>query len=80
MEHELTLKPLGDPGARGFYFQATDKAPQPAEYEYIVRVGLGVGDLLLSATIFSHHKDSEPVTEALKSLKGARQLRAKAAR
>jgi hypothetical protein len=72
VEKELVLESIEGPEAHGYYFVATDKAPKPGEFEFVIRAGIGVGDLLLSATILSHEKGSEAVQEALSALRQAR--------
>lgn len=77
VEPTLELVELHGPSVRGFYFKATDKAPKAGDYEHVIRAGLGIGDLLLSATILSHEKDSEGVRAALEVLRDVRQVAAK---
>ena len=73
VEKELVLVPLNGTAARGYYFFATDKAPKPGEFEYLYRAGVGVGDLLLRATILTHKKDTDDIKDALAALRDARQ-------
>lgn len=72
-EKTLTIKEIKGRKAYGFYFLLTDKAPKPGEFKYIVRSGVGVGNLLLSATFLSNNKDSEDIKKALIMLKNAEQ-------
>jgi hypothetical protein len=73
VEKEIAIKSLDGAEAHGYYFVATDKAPKPGEYEYLVRAGVSVGDLLLSATILSHEMNSAAMQDALSALQHARQ-------
>jgi hypothetical protein len=58
----------------GYYFSITDKAPNPGEYRYMNRGVIGVGNLLLNATILHRVKESESVKDALSLLREARQI------
>lgn len=71
-EKEIAIVSLEGAEAHGYYFMATDKSPKPGEYEYLVRAGISVGDLLLSTTILSHEKNSAAMQDALAALKNAR--------
>jgi hypothetical protein len=75
VEKEIRIKEIQGAGTLGYYFLATDSAPQPGEWEYLVRAGLGVGDFLLSVTILSHQKDSEGIRSGLTILREARHLK-----
>jgi hypothetical protein len=57
----------------GYYFSVTDKAPDPGEYRYMTHAAIGVGNLLLSATILHRVKESESVKDALFMLREAKQ-------
>lgn len=57
----------------GYYFLVTDKAPKLGEYPYVVRAGVGVGDLLLSVTILSRSKNNIGITSTIKALQEASQ-------
>lgn len=72
-EKELVMEPLEGSHAKGYYFKATDKAPKPGEHKYLIRAGLLVGNLLVSATILSHSKESAWVNQAMSVLRSARQ-------
>ena len=72
VEKELTLEELGGEGVYGYYFRATDRNPAPGEFEYLLRAGVGVGELLLIVTILSHDRDSAEIVTALAMLRAAR--------
>jgi hypothetical protein len=72
-ESKPTLHQLSGTGSDGFYYTATDKAPKKGEYKYLLRAGIGVGDLLLSVTLLSHKKDSPAIKDGLHILREARQ-------
>jgi hypothetical protein len=72
-ESKPKLHQLSGTGSDGFYYTATDRAPKKGEYKYLLRAGIGVGDLLLSVTLLSHKKDSPAIKDGLHILKEARQ-------
>ena len=59
------------PSAQGLYILFTDQDPQPGDYAYMIRAGVGVGKLLLSATLVFQEKDSPVVLDTLNLLKTA---------
>lgn len=59
--------------AKGYYFQLTDKSPKPNEFLYIIRAGVGVGNLLLIVTLLTNEKNSKNINRALEMLKTAYQ-------
>ncbi|MDX9820351.1 MAG: hypothetical protein RBT20_00305 [Syntrophales bacterium] len=75
VEQKATLQEFAGVHGKGYFFFLTDKAPKPGEYPYAVRTGLGVGDLLLSATVLCRSKNSEGITSTIKALQEARQAR-----
>jgi hypothetical protein len=79
-EKELTLNAIKGPHARGYYFPATDrapegKAPQPGQYEFMYRALVGSGDLLVGFTILTREKESEHVSVALDLVRSLRQAK-----
>jgi hypothetical protein len=74
VETKIALQEIKGASSTGYYFFITDKAPEPGEYRYMTRGGIGVGNLLLSATILHRVKDSESVKEALSMLREARRV------
>ena len=76
VEDKIVLQEVRGPAAVGYFYSLTDKAPKPGEYEFMTQGLTSVGDLLLSATILSHTKDSQSVRDALSMLRGSRQTHA----
>ena len=72
-EQALEIHDFKGDSAAGSYFTLTDKAPGPGEFEYMTTCFVGVGDLLLTATILHHQKDAPELKLALDMLKGAKQ-------
>jgi hypothetical protein len=75
IEQNATLQEFAGVCGKGYFFFLTDKAPKPGEYPYAVRTGLGVGDLLLSATVLCRSKNSEGITSTIRALQEARQAK-----
>ena len=73
VESKLVVQQMRGVNNIGYLFSLTDKAPNPGEFPYMTRGGIGVGHLLLNATILYHVKDSEPVKDALSMLREANQ-------
>lgn len=63
VEKQVKINEVKGVYGSGYYFLLTDKAPKPGEYLYVIRAGIGVGNLLLSVTILSRDKKSEGITE-----------------
>ena len=73
-EPKIALQEMKGETTTGYYFTVTDKAPEPGEYRYMTRAGLGVGTVLLNATILHRVKESDSLREALLMLREARQV------
>ena len=73
VETKILLQEIKGVNNIGYYFSVTDKAPNPGEYRYMNRGAIGVGNLLLNATILHRVKESESVKDALSMLREARQ-------
>jgi hypothetical protein len=74
VETKIELKEIKGVNNIGYYFSITDKAPNPGEYRYMNRGAIGVGNLLLNATILHRVKESESIKDALFLLREARQI------
>jgi len=73
VETKILLQEIKGVNNIGYYFSITDKAPNPGEYRYMNRGAIGVGNLLLNATILHRVKESESVKDALSMLREANQ-------
>jgi hypothetical protein len=73
VETKIELQEIRGADHTGYYFTVTDKAPNPGEYRYMTHGAIGVGNLLLSATILHRVKESESVKDALSALREAKQ-------
>jgi hypothetical protein len=72
-EPAIALQELKGTNTTGYFFSVTDNAPEPGEYRYMTRASIGVGTLLLNATILHRVKESETVKDALSMLREAKQ-------
>jgi hypothetical protein len=73
VETKIVLEEIRGVDHTGYYFIVTDKAPNPGEYRYMTHGAIGVGNLLLSATILHRVKESESVKDALSARRGKAQ-------
>jgi hypothetical protein len=75
IEQKASLQEFAGVYGKGYFFLLTDKAPKQGEYPYALRTGLGVGDLMLSATVLCRSKNSEGITLTIRALQDARQTK-----
>lgn len=73
VEGKILLQEIKGATQSGYYYSITDKAPNPAEYRYMTRGAIGVGNLLLNYTILHRVKDSQAVKDALSIVREAKQ-------
>ena len=71
VEHSPEVRRLQGASGVGFYFVATDPAPQPEAFRYMNQGLLQVGDLTVMFTILTNEGQEAVVEEALAMLKGA---------
>jgi hypothetical protein len=76
---EKTLKIVELQGAtgRGYYFFATDKAPEQGSYKFLTQGILPVGELAVAFTILTNDAKKDVESAALTMLRGATQIPAK---
>ena len=72
VETEIRLKEVKGPGAVGYAFTLTDRAPAKGEWAYLTAGAAGVGDLLVSFTILTNSLDSGELDRALRMIKDSR--------
>jgi hypothetical protein len=70
---EKTLKIIEIQGSagRGYYFSATDKAPEEGDYKFLTQGALLVGELTVTFTILTNDDKRDVESAALTMLKGA---------
>ena len=71
VEASLTVKELKSGAHVGYYFSATDRAPNPDEYKYMTQGMFGLGEILLSFTILTNDGHGTVVPAALNMIKTA---------
>jgi hypothetical protein len=70
-EKPLKIVDLQGSSGRGYYFSATDKAPQPGSYKFLTQGILPVGELAVAFTILSNDAKKDVESTALTMLKTA---------
>ena len=73
VETKIVLSEIKGINHSGYYFSVTDKNPEPGEYRYMTRAGIGVGNLLLHVTVLHRVKESGAVKDILSMLRQAKQ-------
>jgi hypothetical protein len=71
VEGVLPLQDIKGVDGQGFYFAATDKAPNPGEYKYLTQGILRVGEIGLAFTILTNDGQEAIVRAALDMLRAA---------
>jgi len=71
VESQIEVKKLTGASAQGFYFAATDRAPNPGEYKYMTQGILPVGDLVVTFTVLTNDGQKAIVEAALQALRRA---------
>ncbi len=73
VETKIVLQEIKGVNHTGYYFSVTDKNPEPGEYRYMTRAGIGVGNLFLQVTVLHRVKESGAVKDTLSMLREAKQ-------
>lgn len=71
VEESIEIRRLQGVGGVGFYFAATDRAPQPEEFRYMNQGALQTGELTLWFTTLTNEGQEAVVAEALAMLQVA---------
>jgi hypothetical protein len=71
VEKQIEVHELKGSNGTGYYFSATDKAPNPGEYKYMTQGILPVGRLVVTFTILTNDGRDSAVTQSLKALQSA---------
>jgi hypothetical protein len=71
VEKSLAVKELKGPAAFGFYFSATDKAPEAGEFKYLTQGAARVGGILVIFTILTNDGQEIVAEAALEMMRGA---------
>ena len=58
VEGKLSIITMGGGQGPGYYFDATDRAPEPGDFKYMTQGAVGVGELVCTFTILSNDAKS----------------------
>ena len=72
VEGVLPVQEIKGVDGGGFYFAATDRAPNPGEYKYLTQGVIRVGDISLAFTVLTNDGQESVVRSALEMLRTAR--------
>lgn len=75
IEQVINLVEFKGTSARGYYFSATDKAPKPGEYKFLIQGILAVGELMVTFTILTNDNQGNVAREALNVIREANHLK-----
>jgi len=73
VEKELPLHDLRGASGQGYYFSATDRAPEPGGWKFLTQGTLLVGELTVTFTVLTNEGQEVVVRQVLEALKTARQ-------
>ncbi|MEW6330662.1 MAG: hypothetical protein AB1560_04290 [Pseudomonadota bacterium] len=71
VEKNLYLRELKGASGNGYYFSATDRAPEPEGYKYMTQGTIRVGDLMVMFTLLTNDGQEKVINDALSMLKSA---------
>ncbi|MBI4480046.1 MAG: hypothetical protein HY651_08500 [Acidobacteria bacterium] len=71
VEKKIKRRELKGPSARGYYFSATDRVPEPGEYKYLTQGIVLVDDLIVAFTIFTNDGQERVAAAALEAIRSA---------
>lgn len=74
VEKNLRLIELKGTSGSGYYFSATDRAPETEGYKYMTQGTMRVGNLMVMFTLLTNDSQESVVNEALSMLKSATHL------
>ncbi|MEK7404337.1 MAG: hypothetical protein AAB225_04445, partial [Acidobacteriota bacterium] len=72
VEKKLAIEELRGPETRGYLIRTTDRAPKPGEWKAMTQGHLGVGQLMLTFSVFSDDKAAPDLQASIDVLKNAR--------
>jgi len=72
IEKSIPVLELKGREGSGYYFRATDRAPQPGQYMYLTQGMLALGELRIGFTILTNDGHQTAAAAALEMLRGAR--------
>ncbi len=72
VEKQLQIKELVGPSCKGYYFRATDSAPAPGEWKYLIQGMVRVGGIDLGFEILTNDGQEPVARAALEMVRHAR--------
>ena len=75
VEKEIKLVEIKGPSGPGFYFSATDSAPKPGEYKFMIQGALAVNELSLLFTILTNDGQEDVIRSALAMVRSTAHLK-----
>jgi hypothetical protein len=72
VEKQLQIKDLVGPSCKGYYFRATDSAPAPGEWKYLIQGIVRVGGIDLGFDILTNDGQASVERTALEMIRHAR--------
>ena len=72
VEKSLAIQELPGSAGHGFYFLATDRAPNPGEWKYLTQGAVGIGGAMLAFTILTNDGQAAVGAAAFDMLQHAR--------
>jgi hypothetical protein len=72
VESDIPILELYSGSGTGYYFSATDKAPDPNEYKFLTQGAIAADDLLLTFTVLTKEKLSPIINTTLNMLRSSR--------
>ena len=75
IEQSINLIEFKGTSGTGYYFAATDRAPKPGEYKYMIQGVLAVGELMVTFTILTDDNRGEIAKETLSIVREATHLK-----
>jgi hypothetical protein len=71
VESPIQVRELSGTSGKGYYFEATDRAPKPGEYKYMTQGILPVGELVVTFTVLTNDGQRSVIDAALEALRRA---------
>ena len=70
VEKTLTLRPLQGARVKGYYFRATDPAPNPGEYRFMYQGAASVDGMLVTFTVLFNDGAENEASSAMTAIRG----------
>jgi hypothetical protein len=71
VEKVIPIRKLAGPGASGYYFSVTDRAPSPGEFKYLTQGLYRIQDVILGFTVLTNDGQESVVAQTTSMIKSA---------